>query len=337
VTGSTERILLAHGGGGSLSAQLVREVFLPAFANEALAVLDDAAVLTLPGDRIAFTTDSYVVSPLFFPGGDIGGLSVAGTVNDLAVCGARPRHLSCSFILEEGLSLEDLRAIVASMARTAAVAGVTLVTGDTKVVEHGSADGVYITTAGVGEVRDLPPGWGAPRPGDAVLINGPVGDHGFAVLAAREGLNFQTPLRSDCAPLNGLIDELFGAGLALRFLRDATRGGLAAVLNELAVGKDWGVLLAECAIPVSGAARSLGEILGIDPLFVANEGKVVAVVAGEDADDALAVMRRHPLGTAAAVIGRIESDMDGWVAIETGLGAHRILDMPMGEQLPRIC
>lgn len=337
MTAPGERVLLAHGGGGSLSGRLVREVFLPAFTHPALQVLGDAAVVELAGTRLAFTTDAFVVSPPFFPGGDIGTLAVAGTVNDLAVSGARPRYLSCSFILEEGLLMADLRRVVSSMATTAAKAGVALVTGDTKVVERGGADGLFLITAGVGELRDLPEGWHEPRPGDRLLVNGPVGDHGFAVLAAREGLDFTTPLRSDCAPLNGLIDALFDAGLRLRFLRDATRGGVAAVLNELAAGKDWGIALEGDAIPVSPAARSLGEILGIDPLYAANEGKVVVVVDAADADRALAVMQAHPLGRQAALIGCLEAGLGGLVTLETGLGARRILDMPLGEQLPRIC
>ncbi|MCZ7662156.1 MAG: hydrogenase expression/formation protein HypE [Thermoleophilia bacterium] len=332
-----DRVLLAHGGGGSLSGALIREVFVEAFANPALLPLGDSAVLELPGSRLAFTTDGYVVSPPFFPGGDIGTLAVAGTVNDLAVSGARPRFLSCSFILEEGFPLPDLRRVVASMAATAQEAGVSLVAGDTKVVERGSADGIFISTSGMGELRELPAGWGMPGPGDCVLINGTIGDHGFAVLAAREGLDFQTPLRSDCAPLNGLIDALFDAGLALRFLRDATRGGVAAILNELASGHEWGIALQGAALPFSPAARSLGEILGIDPLYAANEGKVVVVVDGAGAGRALQVMRSHPLGREAALIGALESGLDGLVVVETGLGARRILDMPLGEQLPRIC
>lgn len=332
-----DRILLAHGGGGTLSRALIHDVFLPAFDNEALATLSDAAVLSLPAGRFAFTTDSYVVTPRFFPGGDIGTLAIAGTVNDLAVSGAVPRFLSCAMILEEGLPLDDLRRVVDSMARTAAGAGVQLVTGDTKVVERGGADGIFITTAGVGELRPLPEGWGTPFPGDHVLINGPVGDHGFAVLAAREGLLFDTPLLSDCAPLNGLIDTLFAAGVHVRFLRDATRGGLAAVLNELAADHDWGVAVRADAIPISAAARSLGEILGIDPLFVANEGKLVAVVAEHDGPAALDAMRSHPLGREAALIGTIEPGLHGLVTLDTDVGGRRILDMPLGEQLPRIC
>jgi hydrogenase expression/formation protein HypE len=333
------RVLMAHGGGGLRSGELIRQVFVSAFANPALAPLSDAALVQLGNARLAFTTDAYVVTPPFFPGGDIGTLAVAGTVNDLAVMGAHPRFLSCAFILEEGLPLDDLRRIADSMAATARAAGVTLVTGDTKVVERGAADRIFITTAGIGELRaDLPPGWGDPRPGDAVLVNGTLGDHGLTILAAREGLDFTSPLRSDCAPLNGLIDDLFASGARLRFLRDATRGGLAAVLNELVADRRWGVVLEEAALPIAPAARSLGELLGIDPLYVANEGKVVVVVDPEHADLALAVLRAHPLGRDAARIGSVQAgDPRGRVVVATGLGGHRIVDMPLGEQLPRIC
>ncbi len=333
-----ERVLLAHGGGGSLSARLVRDVFLPAFDNPELSRLGDSALIDLGTHRLAFTTDAYVVSPRFFPGGDIGTLAVAGTVNDLAVVGAVPRYLSCSFVLEEGLPLDDLRRIAASMAATAAEAGVVLVTGDTKVVERGGADGLFITTSGLGAMReDLPAGWGEPRAGDVVLVNGTLGDHGMAVMSAREGLRFDSPIQSDCAPLNGLIAALFDAGVKLRFLRDATRGGLAAVTNELAAGRDWGVALSNKALPVSPAVRSLCEILGIDPLFVANEGKVVVVVAPEDEARALDVMHGHSRGAGAAAIGAIEARLGGLVTLDTELGGRRILDMPLGEQLPRIC
>ena len=339
MTATYERVLLAHGGGGSLSGTLIREIFLPAFRNEALACLADAAVLPpmRPGAGFAFTTDSYVISPPFFPGGDIGRLAVAGTVNDLAVSGAEPLYLACSFVLEEGFLIADLQRIAASMAATALEAGIVVVTGDTKVVERGAADGIFITTAGVGVLRDLPLGWGAPQPGDAVLVNGTLGDHGFAVLAAREGLGFSTPLQSDCAPLGGIIEDLFSAGIRLRFLRDATRGGLAAILNELVTGKRWGVCLRESSLPLSTGVRSFSEILGIDPLYVANEGKFVAVVAPEDAGRALDLMRAHPLGRQAAVVGRIEGSIGGLVTMTTGLGAQRIVHMPLGEQLPRIC
>lgn len=333
-----ERVLLAHGGGGLLSARLVRDVFLPAFDNPELRRLGDSALIDLGTTRLAFTTDAYVVSPRFFPGGDIGTLAVAGTVNDLAVVGAVPRYLSCSFVLEEGLPIDDLRRIAQSMAATAAEAGILLVTGDTKVVERGGADGLFITTAGLGAMReDLPPGWGEPQPGDVVLVNGTLGDHGMAVMSAREGLRFDSPIQSDCAPLNGLIAALFDAGVKLRFLRDATRGGLAAVTNELTAGRDWGVALSTSALPVSPSVRSLCEILGIDPLFVANEGKVVVVVAQEDEERTLDLMRNHPRGAGAAVVGAIEAGLGGLVTLDTELGGRRILDMPLGEQLPRIC
>ena len=332
-----DRVLLAHGGGGSLSGRLVRDVFLPAFENPVLRKLDDSAVVSLGGNQIALTTDAFVVSPLFFPGGDIGTLAVAGTVNDLAVAGAVPEYLTCAFILEEGLLIAHLRRIVASMAATAAEAGVRLVAGDTKVVERGKADGVYIVTAGVGVLRELPEGWGEPSPSDVLLVNGPVGNHGLAVLSSREGLRFETPIESDCAPLNSLVGALFEAGIAVRFLRDATRGGVAAVANEIASGHTWGIAFDSASIPVSPAARSLGELLGIDPLYSANEGTLIAVVAASDADRALQTMKSHPRGTHAAVVGRIEEGLEGLVTLDTGLGGRRILDMPLGEQLPRIC
>ncbi|MHB9149625.1 MAG: hydrogenase expression/formation protein HypE [Thermoleophilia bacterium] len=332
-----DRILLAHGGGGSLSGRLVREVFLPAFQDPALARLGDSAVVGLMADRIALTTDAFVVSPLFFPGGDIGTLAVAGTVNDLAVAGAVPQYLTCAFVLEEGFPIAHLRRIVASMAATAAEAGVRVVAGDTKVVEHGKADGVYITTAGVGALRELPVGWGRPAPGDAIVVSGQVGSHGFAVLAAREGLRFETPIESDCAPLHSLVAALFDNKIAMRFLRDATRGGVAAVTNELATGNTWGVALESARIPVAPAVRSLGELLGIDPLYSANEGTLIVVVSDTDAQRALEVMRATTQGAQAAVIGRIEEGLGGLVTLDTELGGRRILDMPLGEQLPRIC
>jgi hydrogenase expression/formation protein HypE len=334
-----ERILLAHGGGGSLTGAIIREIFLPTFANDTLAVLGDAALLDLVGvpGRLAFTTDAYVVSPPFFPGGDLGRLAVSGTVNDLAVVGAEPLFLSCAFIIEEGCPLDRLRRLADSMAHAAAEAGVTIVTGDTKVVERGSADEVFIVTSGLGRIRQLPDGWGVPLPGDAVLVNGTLGDHGLAVLSAREGLDFAAGLESDCAPLNGLIGLLFAAGLQLRFLRDATRGGLAAVLNEMVEGHTWGVCLEEDAVPLSPAVRALCEILGMDPLSAANEGKFVAVVSPEDAPRALEIMRAHPLGRDAAVIGSVEAELDGLVIMRSPFGGRHIVDMPLGEQLPRIC
>lgn len=336
----SERILLAHGSGGELSHELIDRVFAPAFANPALARMDDSAVLPVPppGSRLAFTTDGYVVRPLFFPGGDIGRLAVCGTVNDLAMMGATPLYLSAAVVLEEGFATADLERIVASMAAAAREAGVEIVTGDTKVVERGSADGCFITTAGVGVI---PPGvdlsGAGARPGDAVLISGPVGDHGLAIMSQREGLRFASPLESDVAPLNGLVRALLEATPALHTLRDPTRGGLATTLNEIARQSQVEIIVEEASIPVRPAAQALAEMLGLDPLYVANEGKLIAVVAPEVAEAALAAMRAHPLGREAAIIGRVQEGRPGRVALRTTLGAHRVLDMLAGEQLPRIC
>lgn len=336
----SERILLAHGSGGELSHELIRRMFAPAFANPALARLDDAAVLPAPpsGSRLAFTTDGYVVRPLFFPGGDIGRLAVCGTVNDLAMVGASPLCLSAAVVLEEGFPAADLERIVASMAAAAREAGVEIVTGDTKVVERGAADGCFITTAGVGVV---PPGVdlsGAnARPGDVVLLSGPVGDHGLAILSQREGLRFASPLESDVAPLNGLVRALLETAPALHTLRDPTRGGLATTLNEIARQSRVEIIVEEARIPVRPAVQALAELLGLDPLYVANEGKLIAIVAPEAVEAALAALRAHPLGREAAIIGRVQEGRPGRVALRTALGAHRVLDMLAGEQLPRIC
>lgn len=336
---STSPILLAHGSGGMLMHELVREVFVRHFANPMLEDLGDAAVLpALPAGRVALTTDSYVVQPLFFPGGDIGKLAVCGTVNDLAVSGATPLYLTCGFILEEGLPLETLERVVHSMAATAQAAGVQIVAGDTKVVERGAADQLFINTAGVGvispEVR-LGPHYLCP--GDALLINGTVGDHGLAVMLEREGLGFCSDLVSDCAPLNGLIAGVLAAVPgAVRCLRDATRGGLATVLNEWAeVGV--GIEVEEPAVPVRENVRAACEFLGLDPLYAANEGKVVLAVAAEQAEAALAALRAHPLGREAALIGRVTAEHRGRVVLRTAFGARRILQMLTGAQLPRIC
>jgi hydrogenase expression/formation protein HypE len=334
-------ILLAHGSGGELGHELVRELFARRFANPILEPLADAALLDvagLPPDRLALTTDSYVVQPLFFPGGDIGKLAVCGTVNDLAVVGAAPRYLSAGFILEEGLPLETLERVVDSMAETARAAGVKIVTGDTKVVERGAADGLFINTAGVGIV---PAGvYLAPsnlRPGDRILINGSVGDHGLAVMMQREGLTFGSSLVSDCAPLNGLIDALLAAAPgAVRCLRDPTRGGLATTLNEW-VEVGVGIEIEETAIPVKKEVRAVCEMLGLDPLYAANEGKVVIAVAPEAVAEALAALQAHPLGREAAVIGRVTAEHPGRVVLHTPLGARRVIEMLVGAQLPRIC
>ena len=334
----TDRILMAHGSGGQLSHDLVEQVFLKHFHNPTLADLDDAAVLPFTSSRFALTTDSYVIHPLFFPGGDIGKLAVCGTVNDLAMRGARPLYLTAGFILEEGLPLKDLERIVTSMAATARATGVQIVAGDTKVVDRGSADGLFINTAGVGLVPEgvNVSGAGA-QPGDVVIVSGTIGDHGMAVMSQREGLTFSMPLVSDCAPLNGLVAAILEASSAIHCLRDPTRGGLATVLNELARRSGVGIEIDETRIPVHDAVRGMCELLGLDPLYVANEGKLVAVVAKEDAQKVLAAMHAHEYGTEAAIIGRAVTEHPGRLVLRTALGARRIVDMLVGEQLPRIC
>jgi hydrogenase expression/formation protein HypE len=337
-----ERVVLGHGSGGKLTADLIARIFAPLLGNRYLEAAEDAAVLPLAdlaGDEeLALTTDTHVVKPLVFPGGDIGRLAVCGTVNDLAVMGAVPRWLTAGFLLEEGLPLADLAAIVASMRDAAAEAGVMIVAGDTKVVERGAVDGMAITTAGVGGIA---PGRAARAariaPGDAILLSGYLGDHGIAVLAARGDLAFRTALRSDAAPLGGLIEAMAATGAALHALRDPTRGGLAASLTELAAQSGTGLVIAEESLPVRPEVASACEMLGFDPLHVANEGKLVACVPGAAADDVLAAMRAHPLGRDACRIGRVEAEPAGRVLLETAIGGTRIVDVPAGELLPRIC
>jgi hydrogenase expression/formation protein HypE len=333
-----DTVLLGHGSGGKLSAELLRDVFLPAFANPVLSRLEDQAVLELAGVRLAFTTDSFVVKPLFFRGGDIGSLAVHGTVNDLAMGGARPLALSAAFILEEGFSLAELRRITESMGHAARRAGVSIVTGDTKVVEHGSGDGVYINTAGVGLVAEgVDLSASHARPGDAVILSGAIGDHGAAILTEREGLELEGALESDSAPLNGLVDAILAVTLGVRAMRDPTRGGLASALNEIAAQSRVGIELREEAIPVHEGVRGACEVLGLDPLYVANEGKLVAIVPAEFAEAVVAAMRRHPLGPEAAVIGTVAAHDPGMVTMRTAFGTTRIVDMLAGDQLPRIC
>jgi len=335
----TKTILLAHGSGGEMSHELIRDLFVSAFDNVELSKQGDSAILDdLPAGRVALTTDSYVVKPLIFPGGNIGELAVCGTVNDLAVMGARPLYLTAGFILEEGLDYDMLHNIVASMAATARAAGVQIVTGDTKVVDRGAADGMFINTAGVGVI---PPGvdLGPHRiqPGDVVLVNGTVGDHGMAVMMQREGLAFESALESDTAPLNSLIGDLLDALPGeIHWMRDATRGGLATVLNEWSESAGVGIHLTEADIPVREEVRAACEFLGLDPLYVANEGKAVIAVAAEGADRALEILRRHDLGHNATMIGHV-TDVHRHVVLETPYGARRIVQMLTGAQLPRIC
>jgi len=334
-----EVVTLAHGAGGKASAALVDAVFLDAFRNDALEPLGDGALLTLPsGERLAFSTDSYVVKPRRFPGGSIGHLAVHGTVNDLAMCGARPRWLSAGFVLEEGFAVEELRAIVADMAEAAARANVSIVTGDTKVVDTGAADGLYITTAGIGVVpegRRL--GAQLVQPGDAVLVSGTLGDHGVAVMLARGDLDLEADVSSDTAPLGELVEALLAAAPATRWLRDPTRGGVGTVCNELAAEADVAVVLQESALPLRRPVVGACDLLGIDPLYVANEGKLVAVVPAAQSDAALRALRAHPLGADAAVIGRIAAEPQRIVLLETAFGGTRIVDMLVGDPLPRIC
>jgi len=333
-----ERILLAHGGGGALSRELVARVMLPAFANPALAELHDSARVETAGARLAFTTDSYVVKPLFFAGGDIGKLAVCGTVNDLAVSGAQPLWLSAGFIIEEGLLLADLERIVASMRAAAAEAGVAVVTGDTKVVEKGAADGVYITTAGVGAMlpgTDISPR--NVRPGQDIILSGPVGDHAVAVMAGRHGLTLPAEVISDCAPLSGLAKAVLTAAPAVAAMRDPTRGGLAAALGEIAAQAGVGIMVEEAAVPVRPAVRAVCDILGFDPFYLANEGKLLIFVESSKTSHVLTAMRSHPYGREAAVIGRVADAPAGRVGLKTDIGGIRLLDMPSGDQLPRIC
>ncbi|MGW3607277.1 hydrogenase expression/formation protein HypE [Micromonospora sp. NPDC005161] len=332
------RITLAHGAGGKATHSLVEGLFVEAFRNPTLEALEDAAVLSVGTGRLAFTTDSYVVSPLFFPGGDIGDLAVNGTVNDLAVSGARPLYLSAGFILEEGFPVADLRRITASMAAAAARAGVQVVTGDTKVVQRGKADGCYVNTAGVGVLeRPLSLGAAHIRPGDAVVVSGPIGDHGVTIMLARGELDIAADLASDTAALPGLVDALLDAAPGARLLRDATRGGVATVLNEVAQAAQVSVVVDEASVPVRPAVTGACELLGIDPLYVACEGRLVAVVDGTQAEAALAALRGHPLGEGAAVIGRVAADPPGMVLLRTAFGGTRVVDMLVGDPLPRIC
>jgi hydrogenase expression/formation protein HypE len=332
-------IVMGHGGGGKLGNELVEHLFLPAFRNAALENMGDAAVLELGAGRLAMSTDSFVVQPLFFPGGSIGDLAVNGTVNDLAVSGAIPKYLSASFILEEGFPLAQLAAIVDDMAAAAATAGIQIVTGDTKVVERGHGDGCYINTAGIGVLREgISVGPRHAKPGDAILVSGTIGDHGMAIMSVREGLEFESQIRSDCAALNGMIAAVLDeAGDAVHAMRDPTRGGLASTLNEIAQASGVGISIDERRLPVRTEVQSACELLGLDPVYVANEGKAVFFVAPEAAEGVLGILRGHPLGRDAAVIGQVTAEHKSMLVARTQMGANRVIAQQIGEQLPRIC
>jgi hydrogenase expression/formation protein HypE len=333
-----ETVLLGHGGGGKLSADLFHNIILPAFSNSFLDKMDDQATLEIGGVRVAFTTDSFVVKPVFFRGGDIGTLAVNGTVNDLAVGGATPLFLSAAFILEEGFPIASLQTIVSSMQRAAQRAGVQIVTGDTKVVERGSCDGMFINTTGIGLIETkLRLSADQAQPGDVVLLSGPIGDHGIAILAEREGLSFESDILSDTAPLSSLVAALLATGANIRCMRDPTRGGVASSCNEIATTSNVGIQLDEAAIPVRPEVRGACELLGLDPLYIANEGKLLAICAPEDAELLLAAMQQHPLGAGAAIVGKVTHANPGLLTMSTSLGTVRIVDLLANDPLPRIC
>jgi len=331
-------IVLAHGSGGKLSQELIQKIVFPQFRNELLEPLHDGAIFSLGGARLAFSTDSFVVSPIFFPGGDIGKLAVHGTVNDIAMCGARPLYLSAGFILEEGTSMEDFWKVVSSMREAAAEAGVALVTGDTKVVDRGKADKIFVNTSGIGIVPDgvnIHPG--RARAGDKVIVSGEIAVHGMAIMSVREGLEFETQIASDTAPLNHLVDTILATTPDVHVFRDPTRGGITSALSEIAQTARVGIMLVEAQIPISEEVKGACEILGLDPLYVANEGKLLAIVPAEAVGAVLATMQAHPLGTKAAIIGELTDDHPGFVTMKTRVGGTRVVDMLSGEQLPRIC
>jgi hydrogenase expression/formation protein HypE len=333
-----KEIVLAHGSGGKLSHQLINRMVLPQFHNELLKPLHDGAIFSVGGERVAFSTDSYVVSPIFFPGGDIGKLAVHGTVNDLAMCGARPLHLSVGFILEEGFPMEDFWRVVQSMREAADAAGVMLVTGDTKVVDRGKADKIFINTSGIGIIPqgvNIDPGRAGV--GDKILLSGQMAVHGIAIMSVREGLEFETQIASDTAALSSLVDAMLATKIDIHVLRDPTRGGITGALTEIAQSAKMGMLLDEASIPISEEVKGACEILGLDPLYVANEGKLLAIVAAQDVDLVLRAMKSHPLGKDAAIIGEVTSDHPGFVFMKTRVGGTRVVDMLSGEQLPRIC
>lgn len=334
-----DRIVLAHGGGGRLTHQLIEKIFLPAFSNSMLEQRHDGAVIPVNGSRLAFTTDSFVVRPLIFPGGNIGDLAVNGTVNDLAMCGARPLYLSAGFILEEGLEMETLRTVVTSMQQAAAQANVKLVTGDTKVVDKGKGDGIFVNTSGIGviesNVKSIGPA--SVQPGDAVLVSGDLGRHGIAILSVREGLEFESPILSDCANVWPAVEALLNAGIEIHCLRDLTRGGLATTLNEIASDRNVCIKLEEALIPVDEVVQGACEILGLDPLYVANEGRLAVFVPAVQADAALEVMKKVEVSKGSVRIGKLEETPGRTVILQSRIGGNRVVDMLSGEQLPRIC
>ena len=331
-------VTMAHGGGGKLTHQLIQTMIAAHFDNPALTKMHDGAVLQADGTRLAFSTDSYVINPIFFPGGNIGELSVYGTVNDLTMCGAKAQYLSASFIIEEGLPMEELWRIVQAMKAAADRSGVQIVTGDTKVVDRGKGDKIFINTAGIGTIlsdRVIDPA--KADVGDRIIVSGEIAQHGIAIMSVRQGLEFETTIESDCAPLNGLVDAMFAVSKNIHILRDPTRGGVASVLNEIAESSHCGIRIAEESIPVAEEVRGACEILGFDPLYVANEGKLIAFVSAEDADSILAAMKQHPLGRNASIIGEVVAEHPGVVVMKTSIGSSRVVDMLSGEQLPRIC
>lgn len=335
-----DRIVLAHGGGGRLTHQLIERIFLPAFSNDMLEQRHDGAVVSVNGARLAFTTDSFVVRPLIFPGGNIGDLAVNGTVNDLAMCGARPLYLSAGFILEEGLEMETLRTVVASMREAAAKANVKVVTGDTKVVDKGKGDGIFVNTSGIGVLEanvKTEIGPASVQPGDAVIISGDLGRHGIAILSVREGLEFESPILSDCADLWPAVEALLNAGIEIHCLRDLTRGGLATTLNEIASDRNICIKLEEALIPVDEVVQGACEILGLDPLYVANEGRFAVFVPAAQADAALEAMKKMEVSQGSVRVGRVEEGPDRTVILQSRIGGNRVVDMLSGEQLPRIC
>lgn len=333
-----DTILLAHGSGGKLSHRIIEDVFLPKFANPLLQQLDDGAVFTIGNQRVAFSTDSYVVDPIFFPGGDIGKIAVCGTINDLAMMGSHPLYVSAAFILEEGYSITDLEKILNSMKEIADEAGVQIVTGDTKVVAKGNADKLFVNTTGLGIIEhDLFISGSNAQVGDKIIINGSIGEHGVAVMSKREGIQFEVDIQSDAAPLNGLVADILEVTDGIHVMRDPTRGGLATTLNEIAMRSNRCIVIDEAAMPINGAVMSACEMLGFDPLYVANEGKVVVIVKAESADAVLQTMRKHRYGRNAQLIGEVLAQPTGKVILKTRIGGKRIVDMLTGDQLPRIC